>query len=379
MEAVQLSASKIQCLLMAILILFISGFCGLYAQDLGVSVEDLRIEQTIEGGYYLYVRKKPDIQAILLTESTEDPDREVASYSLRNPEYHPENGDEQRMLDGEILDSDGLYSLIDSTPIADAEFGQAFRIFIPYVVIYGYEWTRNGEIQVLDGTYLSVRSFELPYADYRGGFQDNPFVIRVTQRPSAGPPEGNFMAETVETFSRIAESTEGKILYSEGEEDILPRIEEILNDEEGRALDLVLALDSTESMQNDMPWLRDNLTDIITENTAGFEQVRIGFVYYRDYLEEYLYRVSRFETGLDRVQWVLDRIRPAGGRDIPEAVNEALYAALTEFDWLADNRKIILIGDAPPHPRPRGTVTPEMVEEAADRLNVSVHVIILPH
>jgi hypothetical protein len=107
--------------------------------------------------------------------------------------------------------------------------------------------------------------------------------------------------------------------------------------------------------------------------------VRIGFVYYRDYLEEYLYRVSRFETGLDRVQWVLDRIRPAGGRDIPEAVNEALYAALTEFDWLADNRKIIMIGDAPPHPRPRGTVTPEMVEEAADRLNVSVHVIILPH
>jgi hypothetical protein len=92
----------------------------------------------------------------------------------------------------------------------------------------------------------------------------------------------------------------------------------------GGALDLVLALDSTESMQNDMPWLRDNLTDIITENTAGFEQVRIGFVYYRDYLEEYLYRVSRFETGLDRVQWVLDRIRPAGGRDIPEAVNEAL-------------------------------------------------------
>jgi hypothetical protein len=352
---------------------------GLNGQELSIGVNDLRIEQTIEGGYYLYVRKTPDMGSVLLTESTEDPDRQVASYSLRNPDYHPENGDEVRMLDGEILDNDGLYSLIDSTPIADEQFGQAFRIFIPYVVVYGYEWTRQGEIQVLDGTYLSVRSFELPYADYRGAFRDNPFIIRVTQRPSEGPPEGNYMAETVETFSKIAETTDGKILYSEGEEDILNQLENILRDEDGRALDLVLALDSTESMQNDMPWLRDHLTEIITETTAGFDEVRIGFVYYRDYLEEYLYRVSRFETGLDRVQWVLDRIRPAGGRDIPEAVNEALYAALTEFDWMADNRKIILIGDAPPHPRPRGNVTPEMVDEEAERLGVSVHVIILPH
>lgn len=351
----------------------------LAAQDMSVGVEDLRIEQSLEGGYYLYVRNKPGIGSILLTESTEDPDRQVASYSLRNPQYHPENGDELRMLDGELLESDGLYSLIDSTPIEDAQFGQAFRIFIPWIVVFGYEWTRNGEIQVLDGTYLSIRAFELPYADYQGAFQDNPFIIRVSQKPSEGPPEGNYMEETVESFSRIAENTDGHIYYSEGEEDILEKIEEILGEEEGDALDLVLALDSTESMQNDMPWLRDHLGEIIEKYSSGFSQIRVGFVYYRDYFEEYLYRKSGFETGLDRIQYVLNHIRPAGGRDIPEAVNEALYAALTEFDWLADNRKIILIGDAPPHPRPRGRVTEEMVTEQAAVLGVGVHVIILPH
>lgn len=351
----------------------------LSAQDLGISVDDLRIEQSLEGGYYLYVRNKPDIQSVILTESTEDPEREVASYTLRNPEYHPENGDERRILDGEILEDDSLHFLLDSTPVPDDQFGSAFRIFIPYVVIYGYEWSRRGEMQVLDGTYLSVRSFELPYADYRGAFQDNPFIIRVTQRPSPGPPEGNYMKETVESFSRIAEDTSGKVLYSDGEEDILTRIEEILSDEEGRQLDLVIALDSTQSMENDMPFLRDNLGDLIDRTTTGFDRVRIGFVYYRDYLEEYLYRISDFRRGTDVVTDVLSRIRPAGGRDIPEAVNEALYAALRNFAWIADNRKIILIGDAPPHPRPRGKITSEMVKEEAEIQNVAVHVIILPH
>ncbi|AHC13646.1 VWA domain-containing protein [Salinispira pacifica] len=362
-----------------LIILSVFFFPVLYAQDLGISVEDLRIEQSLEGGYYLYVRNKADIESIILTESTEDPEREVASYTLRNPEYHPENGDEKRILDGEILEDDTLHFLLDSTPVPDDQFGSAFRIFIPYVVIYGYDWSRQGEIQVLDGTYLSVRSFELPYADYRGAFQDNPFIIRVSQRPSPGPPEGNYMEETVESFSRIAEDTSGKVLYSQGEEDILTRIEEILSDEEGRQLDLVIALDSTQSMENDMPYLRDHLGDLIERTTTGFDRVRIGFVYYRDYLEEYLYRISDFQTGTDVVGDVLARIRPTGGRDIPEAVNEALYAALENFAWMADNRKIILIGDAPPHPRPRGKITAEMVKEAASENDVAVHVIILPH
>ena len=351
----------------------------LSAQSLNVSVNDLRIEQSLEGGYYLYVRKDDNVASILLTESTEDPQRQVASYSLRNPEYHSENADELRVLNDEVIRSNKGYFLIDSTPIPDKQFGMAFRIFIPYIVLFGYEWSREGELQVLDGTYLSIRSFELPYADYRGAFQDNPFIIRVTQRPFAGPPEGNYMAETVASFSKIAESTEGKVLYSEGEEDILAKIESILSAETGSELDLVIALDSTQSMKNDMPFLKQYLANTVAKQATRFESIRVGFVYYRDYLEDYLYRTIPFELGTDHIQTILGRIRPAGGRDIPEAVNEALHAALTRFDWRADNRKIILIGDAPPHPRPRGKITAEMVEQEAELKNVAVHVIILPH
>ena len=173
--------------------------------SLAIASQDVRIEQTLEGGYYLYVRQTAGINSILITESTEAPDHDVATYSFRNPDYHPENGDERRMLEGEFLDtSGGLYSLIDSTPIADEQFGEAFRIFIPYVVVYGYAWTRHGELQVLDGSYLSIRSFSNPYADYSGGYRDNPFVLRVSQRPS--PPEiRELMPAAVEIFTEIAD------------------------------------------------------------------------------------------------------------------------------------------------------------------------------
>jgi hypothetical protein len=39
---------------------------------------------------------------------------------------------------------------------------------------------------------------------------------------------------------------------------------------------------------------------------------------------------------------------------------------------------IILIGDAPPHPRPRGAVTREQVFEQARERSISVNTIILP-
>ena len=81
------------------------------AQALFLASEDLMIEQSLDGGYDLYIRKTRGIESVLLTESSADPEKRVHSFALRNPEYHPQNGDERRMLDGEFLDtSRGVYS-----------------------------------------------------------------------------------------------------------------------------------------------------------------------------------------------------------------------------------------------------------------------------
>lgn len=351
----------------------------LRAQELSLGPEDLVIRQSLQGGYDLFVRKIRGIESVLLTESTADPEKRADSFALRNPEYHAENGDELRMLDGEFLDtSGGLYSLIDSTPEVHPDLGEAFHLFIPYIVVYGYPWSRNGEIQVLDGTWLSVRAFGAPYGDYQGGFRDNPFVLRVVQKPLEGPPEGNYMEDTVEVYKEIAREGEGHAVFSTGEENLLDSIRDLLRNTEGRTLDLVLALDTTESMTNDMPALRSSLVTLLEEETTGYRRFRFGLVFYKDYLEEFLVKVVPFQPGLGGIQASLDRVKTYGGRDIPEAVYEALYTAIHEFPWQAEVRKVILVGDAPPHPRPRGTITSEMVYRDAEALGIELNTIILP-
>ncbi|MFW6293278.1 MAG: hypothetical protein ACOC7V_13265 [Spirochaetota bacterium] len=344
---------------------------------LAIDPDDVRIEQTIEGGYYLYVREREGLGSILITESTEAPDHAASTYAYRNPVYHPENGDERRVLNGEFLEADGNYSLVDSTPVDDEDFGRAFRIYIPYVVVYGYPWTRSGERQVLDGTYLSIRAFEKAYADYEGAYRDNPFIMRVVQRPAITERPA-YMPEAVERLRAIAEENGGEAVEGDTDEDVLETIERLVAASAGRSLDLVLALDTTQSMEDNIPHLRANLVPMLETYVDGHDSLRVGLVYYRDYMEEYLTSRIDFQDDLGFVQRSVDTIRVAGGRDIPEAVYEALYTAVTRYAWSADDRLVVLVGDAPPHPHPRGAVTRELVQLEAERRGVRIHTIILP-
>ncbi len=367
-----------------IILAFLCLFAAASAQSpedgaLSVGPSDLRIEQRVDGGYHLFIRKKAGLGSVLLTESTKDPTGKVDNYAYRADEWEATNGDEQRLIDGKPIPKESrIYSLIDSTPESDAEFGAAFHIRIPYVVQWGYPWTRNGETYVVDGTYLNIRAFALAYGDYRGAFKDNPFVLRVAQKPLEGPPEGNFMKDTVDAFTEIATAGRGEVVFSTGADDVVPKIKKILDDAKGKAVDLVIALDTTSSMKDDIDSVRRMLIPMLTGIIADFSRFRIGMVLYKDYFEEYMTKIVKFTDDFTSFQKTLNAIRVSGGRDIPEAVNEALYAAATEFPWSAEERIVILIGDAPPHPRQRGAVSKRMVDDAAEERGLRLNVIILP-
>jgi hypothetical protein len=345
-------------------------------QELFISAEDMRIEQRADGGFHLYIRKKPGVGSVLLTESTRDPALRESNYAYRAPKWNAVNGDEIRILDGQpIPRSERIWSLVDSTPENHPELGEAFHIYIPYMLNYGYDYTRHGEVYVVDGTYLNIRAFSLPYADYRGSFRDNPFVLRVTQQPLPGPPEDNYMRETVDAFTEIAK--DGELAYSTGPANLVDKIQEMLLPEEGKSLDLVLCLDTTGSMKDDIDAIRKALVPMLQKRLSDFSGFRIGMVLYKDYFDEYLTRKIAFTDDFSRFQTVLNGIQPRGGRDIPEAVYEALYAG-TGFPWEAESRLIILIGDAPPHLRQRGNISKEMVENAAKEKGIKIHAVILP-
>jgi hypothetical protein len=356
--------------------LFIAA-SSLSAQNLGIDSGDLRIEQRVDGGFHLFIRKKPEISSVLLTESTRDPSLRVENYAYRAAEWNAINGDEVRILDGvPIARERRLYSLIDSSPEQHPELGEAFHIYIPYILNYGYEGGRHGEVYVLDGTYLNIRAFALPYADYRGAFKDNPFILQVRpQEPLPGPPEGNFMKDTVEAFSAIAT---GELIYSTGPSDLVDRIRDVLAKEQGQNVDIVLCLDTTGSMRDDIAAVRLKLIPMLREIIAGFASFKIGMVLYKDYNEEYLNQAVPFTDDFNAFQRRLNAITVRGGRDIPEAVYEALYEGAVRFPWEAESKIMILIGDAPPHPRPRGKITKEMVDEVVAEKGIKVHAIILP-
>ncbi len=361
---------------------------------LKISPEDIIIEQSVEGGYDLWVKKKSGMNSILLTESTEDADG--TSYALRNTEYHPVNGNEKRILDGEFLDSPlSRYSLIDSTPEDHPILASAFHIFIPYVVEFGYPWTRYGKVQILDGSFIDIRAFSKKYGDYSGEFRDNAFLLKFVQKASYTVPEPEkeaetedavetavnpdiYMSDTVEVFSDLSKQTSGDMIFGKGEGDVIENMRRILDSIKGDTLDLVLALDTTQSMENDIPYLQESLVPLLKEYTDKFSRLRIGMMLYRDYFEEYVTRIIPFQITMDDVQDKLNTIRIFGGRDIPEAVYEALYESIHEFDWEAEEKAIVLIGDAPPHPLPRGEISKEMVLNDSIKAGININTIILP-
>ncbi len=368
-------------MVLAALVLLLSP---LYCADLTIGPDDVRIIQSPEGGYHLYVRKKPDIGSILLTETTKDPAMKEPNYAYRALAYNPINGDERRILEGAFIPAEkNIWSLIDSTTERDTPVGEAFHIWIPYVIAYGYDWSRHGEVQILDGTFVNIRAFAREYADYSGPFVDNPFKIRVTQvavRRTEPPPPEIFMKDTVDSFGNLAEKNRGKTLYAKGPGEIVPTIRSLLESGGVKGLDLVFVIDATESMKDDIGTVREDLVPALEEALAGYPDWRVALVLYKDYHEDFLVKQAvSFTRDLAAFRKALWSFRVQGGRDIPEAVYEGLNGALS-LPWMPLwDRKVILIGDAPPHPKPRGKITRESVEAAAASKGVELNVIILPH
>jgi len=378
-----------------IFLFIIIGIC-LYSQDLSVNPEDISIELRADGGYHLFIRKKPDIRSVLLTETTRDPSMSSDSFAYRAGEWNAINGNEIRLLNGvPIPASSRIYSLVSSTVINHPVFGEAFHIYIPYIIYYGYEDTRHGEVYLTDGTFLNIRSFSLPYADYRGVFRDNPFVLEAKQEPpmpeiiqepfvqeeknEAQPVQGqNYLQETVNAFSEIAKSGGGEIIYSSGPDHTIELIRNVLAAEKGKNLDLVICLDTTNSMRKYINSVRAKLIPMLSEMLTNFPSFRIGMVLYKDYRDMYLTKKVPFTDDFNKFQRDLNDIRVSGGGDLPEAVYEALYDGATGFSWEKEAKIMILIGDAPPHPKPRGKITKDMVNKAIEKIGIKVHAMVLP-
>ncbi len=369
-----------------------------------IKAGDIRLKEATneEGeltGYHLYIRKIKGVESVLLTETTRDPNGKADNYAYRALEYNPINGDEIRYLDGKPLVSEGAkYSLIDSTTEKVSGLGNAFHIFIPLKLAYGYEWSRNAVIEIGRGTFINIRTFEKPYADYTGEYMDSPFMFNLETRRRAkpNPPPPEPPAEKVvltddynPAASQKFEEMSDFIVYSKGPETIVDDILEVLEDIGDKDnLDVVFAIDATGSMKNDIETLKKDLLPALLKEFEKTTGARFGLLFYRDYGDNFNYKglpvkFFAFTDNLTTFNKNLNSIKIIGkeGGDIPEAVYEAVYASSEFYGWRADStRRIILIGDAEPHPKPRGLgkYSKDYVMGLAEAKDIKVKAILLP-
>lgn len=378
-----------------------------YAQEFVISINDVRIETDYSDageitGYHLYVKKLPEINSVLLTETTKDPLGQEDNYAYRASEWNAINGDEIRMLNGKKLESEyAKFSIIDSTPQSDAIFGSAFHLYIPTELIYGYPWSRNGVVKVGKGTFINIRSFGAKYADYSAGFTDNPFMFDLAEPiKKSVQKEIPVKKEVIITdsynpvaaynFESVAKISDGQIIYSKGPETIIEDIMQSLETLDlTRPIDIVFAIDATGSMKDDIQQLRLNLMEKLDSLVAkAKDNLRFGLLLYRDYVDSFRYRelpvrLFDFSQNVQTFEKALNSFNIYGteGGDVPEAVYEALFASMEYYQWNSvAQKKIILIGDAEAHPRPRGTkkYTKELIEEMAKTKGIKIDAIITP-
>jgi hypothetical protein len=116
-------------------------------------------------------------------------------------------------------------------------------------------------------------------------------------------------------------------------------------------LDLVLVIDTTESMQFVIDEVKDRLAALVAAIQRMVPTSRVGIVVYRDQGDEYVVKWSDLSFRTDKLQSFLSNITASGGGDWEEAVLDGLDAAVNELTWRKKSKKIIvLVGGSPPHP-----------------------------
>jgi hypothetical protein len=118
-----------------------------------------------------------------------------------------------------------------------------------------------------------------------------------------------------------------------------------------RKFDLLLAIDTTGSMGDEIAYLKSELRTILADlrrSHPGLD-IRLGLVAYRDEGDVYVTRTYPFVANVNLMQANLQAQFADGGGDYPEAMDLALARAVAQ-DWRPDAVKsLLLVADAPPH------------------------------
>ena len=143
-------------------------------------------------------------------------------------------------------------------------------------------------------------------------------------------------------------------------------------------LDLFFVLDATGSMADELDRLTATVDSVVARISGleGEPDVRLGMTVYRDEGDAFLTRTFDFTDDVDAFRSALGEVTADGGGDDPEAMDEALAAAIDEPAWRDPGEAVqvaFVVADAPPQVG-RNVPTPydRSLQEAAAR-GIRIH------
>jgi len=116
-------------------------------------------------------------------------------------------------------------------------------------------------------------------------------------------------------------------------------------------MDLVIVLDCTGSMSDEIAFLKSELRAILDDLKARHPELdlRVGLVAYRDIGDTFVTRTYPLTASLDDLQAAIAKQTGDGGGDMPEAVDQALARGVSQ-DWRDGALHTLMwVADAPPH------------------------------
>lgn len=194
---------------------------------------------------------------------------------------------------------------------------------------------------------------------------------RVTFFPALDRLSPDIRIEAVKNGRSLASAQNLRLSNADGGQSLTLRSQQS-GAEKARALDLMLVIDTTGSMSDEIQYLQAELTSIVDDLKERHRNldVRVGFVFYRDIGDQYVTRTIDFGRDITKANQILGQQRANGGGDYPEAMDQALIRAVGA-SWRPDSVKsLVLVADAPPHDDKFGRTW--LAAEAARAKNIHI-------
>jgi hypothetical protein len=182
-----------------------------------------------------------------------------------------------------------------------------------------------------------------------------------------------FVGTAVTYFDGMATKLNGKSFFAETDEEVMENIMEILTTRMNNGTDLVLLIDKTGSMKDDLEKVRNGLSQI-EKFLENFDNVNLAVASYGDsnWHGELWFNASELDNDISKIGSFMDSYTTMGNPDTPESVNEALVRVAGETDWTPGNERLVLvIGDAPSQKPPYSKYTSEQVVEYCDSMDIT--------